>query len=474
MLFNSPQFLLIFLPLTLAAFFTAGNSSRSRYAEAILVAASLIFYGWDNPKRLVPLIICSIAFNYAVGLRLARRRERGTLVVGIVSNLAVLGYFKYAGFLTENLAGVGLPVPILHVALPIGISFFTFTQIAFLVDAYRGLAREYHAIHYALFVTFFPHLVAGPILHHSEMMPQFERRETYKPDMAALATGLTWFALGLAKKALLADSIAPYSDAVFKLADAAKPVTTTDAWFGAAAYATQIYFDFSGYSDMAIGLALMFGITFPLNFFSPYKSASMVEFWRRWHMTLSRFLRDYLYIPLGGNRKGPARRYINLMITMLLGGLWHGASWNFVLWGGIHGAALSINHVWNNVAGSRGWRLPNCIGQVFTLFIVLLAWVPFRANTLTASVGIWKAMAGIAPHHLTTQDSSAWILLASLWAIALFMPNTAQVLAQGEAVTRYLPKPLARGWFAAAIGAVLGSAMAVSFFQPSAFLYFRF
>lgn len=472
--FTSWEFLFVFLPVTVAGFFAVSAFGRPTLALGWLALASLVFYAWDAPVRLGSLILSSIVFNYLVGMQLAKRRAYWLLVVGVTANLALLGYFKYAEFFTASLAGLGLPVKVVSVALPIGISFFTFTQIAFLVDAYRGLAKEYSPVKYGLFVTFFPHLVAGPILHHKEMMPQFGNPSIYRLRSAAVAAGLTWFAIGLAKKTLLADVAAPYADAIFTSAHQGAALASGDAWFAALCYSVQIYFDFSGYSDMAIGLALIFGISFPLNFFSPYKSVSMIEFWRRWHMTLSRFLRDYLYIPLGGSRKGPLRRHLNLLITMLLGGLWHGASWNFVIWGAIHGVALALNHIWSGFASARGWRLPSFLGQALTLLVVVMAWVPFRAGTLGETLAIWRAMADIGS-LATGVAPSAWALVAGLWAIALVMPNSAQLLMRrGDAVPGLLPDTRIRIGVALAAGMSMGAAIAASFLQPSAFLYFRF
>ena len=305
MLFNSHTFIFFFFPCATAIFFILGRW-RPTWAAAWLGLASLIFYGWDSPFRHVAIMVMSIGFNYAVGRLLTRRDaspglRRLGLVAGISVNLLVIGYFKYAGFLLGIFgASAG------DILLPLGISFFTFTQIAFLVDAYRGLAKEYNPVHYLLFVSYFPHLIAGPILHHKEMMPQFAQADIYRPNWQSLALGLSVFTVGLVKKVLLADTIAPYADAVF----AGAPVlalTPTEAWTGAIAYTLQIYFDFSGYSDMAIGLSRAIGIRLPLNFNSPYKSTCIIEFWRRWHMTLSRFLRDYLYFSLGGNRLGHQR-----------------------------------------------------------------------------------------------------------------------------------------------------------------------
>ena len=449
-----------------------------------LAAASLFFYGWDDPYRLLPLILFSIAFNFLIGRMLLASQSRILLTIGICGDLLVLGYFKYAGFLLETFSDLtGLAVQKPNIDLPIGISFFTFTQIAFLVDAYRGEAREYEPFHYTLFVSFFPHLIAGPIYHHKEIMPQFHLQENFRFHISSLGLGLTWFALGLAKKVLFADVLAQYATPIFDAAAAGKPVGLLDGWIGACGFALQLYYDFSGYSDMAIGLALMIGMRFPLNFNSPYKARSVVDFWRRWHMTLSRFLRDYLYIPLGGNRKGPRRRYVNLLVTMLLGGLWHGAAWTFVIWGAIHGCGLVVNHAWNKIADPYRLRLPNPIAWALTLVFVMLAWVPFRADNLSAAFTMWKSLLGLhglAPGETmtATQLATAAICISGLLAVALFAPNSQQLLSYPRVIVAALRQPTrfvpSLRW-AMAAGVAFG--IAVSFIitqRPTEFLYFRF
>jgi len=484
MLFNSTRFMFVFMPVVLIGHSVLGRLPWRLPAVIWLAVASLAFYAWDEPQRLLPLILVSIAFNFLLGRALARRPSRVLLAIGLCGDLLLLGYFKYVGFLSDTLAAVtGLPLPNPRVALPIGISFFTFTQIAFLVDAYRREATEYPFWRYMLFVSFFPHLVAGPILHHKEIMPQLDRADTYRFDVRNFNLGLTWFALGLAKKVVLADSLAAYASPVFAAAAAGKTAGFTDAWLAVMSYTLQLYYDFSGYSDMAIGLARMVGIRFPLNFDSPYKAASLIDFWRRWHMTLSRFLREYLYFPLGGNRKGRLRRYVNLMITMLLGGLWHGAGWNFVVWGGLHGLGLVVNHAWQRFAHPRGRALPKAAAIALTLLFVVLAWVPFRAENLTASVSLWASMAGLngwwpAKSVLAGQMIAGvlWVTTTLLWA--LFAPNTQQVLAnrggiedESGASLAWRPNP---GW-AAAAGIVFGVALSrILGNGPSEFLYFKF
>src|SRR3954447_7675824 len=396
MLFSSYAFLFQFLPAVALAFAVARRWSP-RYGIWALAFASLIFYGAWKPVYLV-LLLLSIGVNFWLGLKmedLVRRRRIGAL--GVTLNLALLCYFKYTNFLFDSFTTLtGAPLPFVNLILPLGISFFTFQQIAYLVDVMRGAKVERDLVSYTLFVSFFPHLIAGPLVHHAEMIPQFKRGRTGRSAVLA-ARGLAIFAAGLFKKVVIADNLAQFVSPVFAHLDAGGGVTTTWAWLATLSYTLQIYFDFSGYSDMAIGLALLFGIRLPVNFRSPYKASSIIEFWRRWHITLSRFLRDYLYVPLGGNRLGNARRYLNLLVTMLLGGLWHGAGWNFLVWGGLHGIYLGINHLWRRRSGSKpdaaasGW-IATGAGWAATFFAVVVAWVFFRART---TAGAWQMLEGL-------------------------------------------------------------------------------
>lgn len=476
MLFNDPVFLFVFLPIVLAGYYLASLLRLQRSAIVWMLLASVVFYAYDDARRLLPLIAGSIGFNYAVGAMLSRRRSPWVLAAGVAGNLILLGYFKYAQLLADSIASMaGVAGPTLGIVLPIGISFYTFTQIAFLVDVYRGHRAGYRLVDYALFVTFFPHLVAGPILRHNETVPQLERVGSGMIDRGQIAAGWAWLSLGLAKKVLLADSIAPYANTVFDAADAGQAIASTDAWIGTLAYSLQLYFDFSGYSDMAIGLALMAGIVFPLNFDSPYKAASLAEFWRRWHMTLSSFLRDYLYVPLGGNRRGPARRYVNLMITMVLGGLWHGASWNFAVWGAMHGAGLVVNHGCRSALARLGLTMPMRVGHLATLAFVVLAWVPFRAESMQSAARVWQALFAfsLADPRLLPGVAAIWV--GVLLSIALFAPNTQQILGRpGEPLSPPRTRWASTLPWAVATGAVLGLAVARTLSQPSTFLYFRF
>ncbi len=409
MLFNSYFFIFIFLPIVLFGFHFIGKRGHHRIAISWLVGTSLFFYGWWNPAYL-GLILASIIFNYAIGVFLGERPSKSILIFGVIVNISLIGYYKYANFFIDNLnILINEKIHFEQVILPLAISFFTFQQITYLIDAYRGLTKEYNFLHYCLFVTFFPQLIAGPIVHHKEMLPQFSDDTIYKLKASHLSIGVTIFILGLFKKVVFADNIAIYASPVFEAAENEVILTFFEAWGGALAYTFQLYFDFSGYSDMAIGLARMFGIILPVNFYSPYKANSIIDFWRRWHITLSRFLRDYLYIPLGGNRKGEIRRYTNLLVTMIIGGLWHGAGWTFIIWGGLHGIFLSINHVWNTITGKVTVRsngvlfIAKYFGRLITFISVVVAWVVFRAESLNGALGMYSGMFGYNGISLTYQ-----------------------------------------------------------------------
>jgi len=453
MLFNSYEFILAFLPLTAIIFFLTARFIGKDTALGVLVVASLIYYGWWNWTYL-PLLVGSIVANFTVGRFLEpsvdNRRagyKKTVLIIGIACNLGLLGYFKYANFFLDNLALLtGTTPQTFDIVLPLAISFFTFQQVAYLVDAYRGETKEHSFLHYCLFVTFFPQLIAGPIVHHKEMLPQFERDETYSARAEMVAVGVSIFVIGLFKKVVLADSLAIYASPLFAMADSGIDPSFLDAWGGALAYTFQLYFDFSGYSDMAMGIAFMFGIRLPLNFDSPYKAANIIDFWRRWHITLSRFLRDYLYFSLGGNRRGKVRRYANLLLTMVLGGFWHGAGWTFVAWGGLHGIYLVLNHAWQKALGSRYTyfaRIPgySVLARIITFMAVVVAWVFFRSETFDGAVRVLFAMSGtnssvvgsppsmpqaatMLPFWLTVSFIIVWMLpntfeIASHWRIAL-------------------------------------------------------
>lgn len=397
MLFNSYEFLFAYLPVVFLLFFIIGKRHHLS-AAAFLGLASLFFYAWFSIGAL-PILLGSIVINYLFGLKISSTSQKAWLTLAIIFNLALLSFFKYANFFIDNvnyLSHSSDTLPILDIALPIGISFFTFTQIAFLVDCYQGQVKEKNFVHYLLFVTYFPHLIAGPVLHHAQMMPQFAKKETYTLDYEKIALGLLVFTMGLAKKILIANPLGEYADSFFNGVDTESTPNFGNAWLGTLAYTFQIYFDFSGYTDMAIGISLLFGIHLPINFNAPYQATNIIEFWRRWHISLSNFLRDYLYIPLGGNKKGISQRYINLMITMILGGLWHGANWTFILWGLAHGLLLSWNHFWRSLAISQvlNQRILKPLFWLFTFIVICLTWVVFRVDHVHHLEPIYRGLLG--------------------------------------------------------------------------------
>jgi alginate O-acetyltransferase complex protein AlgI len=451
------------------------------------------FYTYWRPSDTF-ILIGTIIVNYLVAKYMGRTpktRSRLLLAVGISVNLGLLVYFKYFDFLATNAAAIGgFAYAARHIVMPIGISFFTFTQLAYLVDCYRSRTHEANFITYALFVTVFPHLIAGPIIHHAEMRPQFARLRKERVDSNLITMGVVIFVAGLAKKVLLADNLVTGANLVFNAADHGAHINTASAWIGTVAYTLQIYFDFSGYSDMAIGLALLFGLCLPVNFNSPYKSTSIIDFWRRWHISLSTWLRDYLYIPLGGNRGGESSRLRNVFITFLLGGLWHGAGWTFVIWGALHGTYVVVNHLM--IKGAKpGISGPLAVAgkRTAVLLLVMIAWVFFRATSVGGAMSILRAMFSVQPGAaLEGLDASAyfWMLLGG--AIALFAPSTQQL-------TRYKSKPaeplklpdvpllasLRAGHPAysaspavALLGGVLFAAALACIWRPAIFIYFNF
>lgn len=413
MLFNSHEYMFLFLPVTLVVYFLLNRQRLTTAATAWLVVASLFFYGWWNVKY-IALIVGSIIFNFAVGTALRRQGRDGrgggsskaVLILGIAGNIALLCYYKYTDFFIQNLSQLtGWDLALQKIILPLGISFFTFTQIAFLVDTHVGRASEYDFLRYALFVTFFPHLLAGPIIHHKEMMPQFASMRNRVLNYRNLSVGLFLFFIGLFKKAVLADEVAPIAAIGF---DTVEKLTFVEAWITSLSYTMQLYFDFSGYTDMALGASLMFNIKLPLNFNSPYKALNIADFWRRWHMTLSRFLRDYIYIPLGGNRAGDAVMYRNLMATFVIGGIWHGAGWTFVFWGFLHGAAAVIHRIWEKL----NIRMHRALAWLITFNFVNVAWVFFRARTWDDAMKVLSGMFGLNGIMLTPSAAKRFPLLA--------------------------------------------------------------
>lgn len=397
MLFNSYIFLFCFFPISLGLFYVTSRYSRD-FSLAVLFFSSLIFYGYGN-WHFVPFILFSIYTNFLLEKMLRNsknyRSRKKILVLGLLYNLGFLGYFKYTNFLIGNFNAIfSKNIHTLDIMLPIGVSFFTFTQIAFLIDSYRGSSQKYSFWNYGLFVTYFPHLIAGPIIHHKEIMPQFESGKVFNFNINSFCVGMTLFSIGFFKKVVIADSFGPLVSTVF---DTHITPSLLEAWIAVLAYTLELYLDFSGYSDMALGLSKILSIELPVNFFSPYKSTSIIEFWHRWNMTLSRFLKDYLYIPLGGNRKGSLRKYMNLMITMLLGGLWHGANWTFICWGFLHGFYLVVNNSWRQIKKyffikDKRNIFTRTLSRGLTFLCVVIAWVYFRSDSLVTAHRILHAM----------------------------------------------------------------------------------
>lgn len=401
MLFNSYEFIFLFLPITFFIYFYLNSKRLTEIAKGFLVFSSLFFYSYWEIKYL-PIILVSMLFNYTIGNTLSKSNEenkkglhksfskKSILIFGIICNVSLLGYFKYADFFIENFnLFTGSDIELLHLLLPLAISFFTFQQIAYLVDSYNSETKEYDFLNYALFVTFFPQLIAGPIVHHKEMMPQFANVKNKIKNYRNIALGIFIFSIGLFKKVVIADTFAVWANAGF---DTAITLNLFEAWATSLSYTFQLYFDFSGYCDMAIGIALLFNIKLPINFNSPYKALNIQDFWRRWHITLSRFLRDYIYIPLGGNKKGNFRTYNNLMATFIVGGFWHGAGWTFLFWGFLHGLALSIHRVWQ----SLGLKMWTWLAWLITFNFVNIAWVFFRAKEWNDAIKVLLGMFGLS------------------------------------------------------------------------------
>src|ERR1700688_428783 len=503
MLFNSPVFLFLFLPITLTGFYVLARLYGRNAALWFLLSASLSFYAYSSLFNFA-LFLVTVVANFLLGYVIARARwnARAWLICGIVLNLGLIGTFKYAGLFVssiDKLLSLTFVVP--HLLLPIGISFYTCEQISYLLEVRESGRAEPSFARYALFASFFPHLIAGPIIRPHQLLPQFSSPTFGRFEWQNFAIGMTFLLFGLFKKVILADGSAVYASPVFAAVQSGAVPGLLDAWGAAIAYSFQIYFDFSGYSDMAIGLGLMFGIQLPFNFNSPYQATSIIDFWRRWHMTLSLYLRDYVYIPLGGNRGGSLRRYINIMLTMLIGGLWHGANWTFVAWGGLHGLFLLVNHAWRNLRGEREVTMAGqWAGRALTFFLVVLAWVFFRADSFAAARRMFAGMIGRngwvsgAPAHPAAWFSqlleyggvhvpAGWAaggLLQLIWCGAMLivvwgLPNTQQfLLGEGRPDNARLAWQPTPAW-----GAVIGIGFGVAFTysivvvnRVSEFIYF--
>ncbi|WP_232360365.1 MBOAT family O-acyltransferase [Paraneptunicella aestuarii] len=484
LLFSSPVFILIFLPIAVAIYFLLNRQGYSTSGKLWLVFASLFFYGYWNPVYLL-LIGVSILANFAIGnqLRSSSKHKKKILYLGIFFNLGLLGYFKYADFFIANVNWIlSTQIPELNVVLPLAISFFTFQQIAYLVDTYKGTCEEHDFLSYCLFVSFFPQLIAGPIVHHKEMMPQFSDPTRSKLNLNNISMGTIIFTIGLFKKVILADSLSQYADPVFS-ASLTHNIDFIPAWLASFAYTFQLYFDFSGYCDMAIGAALLLNIHLPVNFHSPYKALNIQDFWRRWHMTLSRWFRDYVYINLGGNRIKEIITLRNVFLTAFVSGIWHGAGWTFVLWGTAHGLAMVIHRIYSK---SSLWQLPRWLAWFSTFMFVNLAWVLFRAESLGSALNIYRGMINVDslsyPHFIEFHQQAQNILTAPPFfesILGLYWIAIAGSIAffgiwsnrLGEIINASDKRDLLRGL----VISILGFTTLVSMGnQYSAFIYFNF
>ena len=466
MIFNSFEFIFLFLPIVWSVFFLVGKLNIP-FARMWLFLASLFFYGYWNPSYL-PLILISMVVNYTIGSILAKNKiktyRKSILTVGILFNVGLISYFKYYDFFIENVNWIfGTGFALKELLLPLAISFYTFQQIAYLVDSYRLETKEYNFFSYGLFVSFFPQLIAGPIVHHGDMMPQFGERKTYRVQYENISKGLIIFAIGLFKKVVIADQFAVYANSGFNASEA---LTFFSGWYASLAYSLQLYFDFSGYSDMAIGLAFLFNIRLPINFNSPYKALDIQDFWRRWHMTLSGFLTKYVYIPLGGNRKGEARTYVNILIIFLISGIWHGAGWTFIIWGALHGVASMIARMWKKTP----YHLPKWLAWLITFQFVNAAFVIFRATSMEQAMDVFRAMLGLNGVEVTGamtlfNETSLVLFLYMLVGmfIVLWMRNSVEILEQHRKTV----------WFAIFIASLLFYSV-MQLQQVSEFLYFNF
>jgi D-alanyl-lipoteichoic acid acyltransferase DltB (MBOAT superfamily) len=516
-LFNSLSFLLIFLPIVMTGFLVLRRFGNVQWIFIWLALCSTVFYGVWEPKY-VFLLWSSILFNYLVALLIVRTKSKAILGLGIAVNVGTLAYFKYANFILQTVGSTaGVNFEPVAIALPLGISFISFIQIAFLVDVYRGRNDDLGFPKYALFVSYFPHLIAGPIIHHKEVMSQFTRERLAGISANDVVGGIALILCGLFKKVVIADTMSGYASLAFRLAEQSQPITFLDAWGAVLAFTFQIYFDFSGYSDIAIGLSRLFGVRLPVNFESPYKSSSIIDFWRRWHITLSRFLRDYLYVPLGGNRHGLLRRYANLMIVMLLGGLWHGASWMFVIWGGLHGLYLIINHAFHFVKRQIGEERKSVqlASRLFSLLVfpaVMVSWVFFRSESWTGARVMLRTMAGyqgiVLPENyqallgplnnwvmtkfhihtgglVTFAEFPSVLCMIAVTAFVFLLPNSQQLLREFDQKSGLAPlgDRVRHSWLAfrqtpasAVIAACVAILVLATIYSgvPSEFIYFQF
>ena len=518
MLFNSVIFILVFLPITVFTYYSLILKDKNEGATIFLIFASLFFYAWWDIKYIF-LIIFSVIINYFFGYYISNiyKRSKNTklvLALGVIFNICLLGFFKYTDLLIFTLNEVSdSQFNYWNIILPLAISFFTFQQIAYLVDTAQGKANEHGFIKYALFVTFFPQLIAGPIVHHSEMMPQFNTLKRLSKLWENIAVGVTIFVIGLFKKVILAEQMSYWADKTFSASSMGVEIGMLDAWTGLLCFSFQIYFDFSGYTDMATGAARLFGIKLPINFFSPYRASSIINFWRCWHITLSRFLRDYVYFPLGGNKFGTFKRFRNIMIVMLLGGLWHGAGYNFIIWGGLHGLYLIINHSWRYFKNINkiNKKIYNWFGRILTFLSVSYAWVYFRSDSLESATNFSNSLFGlngiILPTHysdlfngflsnleqvgvefgptITYGGGMQLIWLVGMFCFVWLLPNTQEIMHRFEPTINFKDMKITKNpslitWIPNALTALIMGCLAISLViliiqgQPGEFIYFQF
>lgn len=473
MLFNSFAYIFVLLPFAVSGYLLLGRFKNLPFSRYFLIAVSLLFFAYGGVYSL-PYLLVSIVVNYLVGEGILRRRNAGDesvgkvfLACGVIFNVLFLGAFKYADFFITNINALSSSrIAPLGIVMPLAISFYTFKQIAYIVDCHRGDARKSSLSEYCLFVTFFPQLIAGPIVRQREIMPQFDQVRQTGIDYRNLTLGLTIFSLGLVKRVVIADTFGLWADAGFA---AGASHTFLEAWISSLSYTFQIYFDFSGYTDMAIGSAYFFNIRLPFNFDSPYKAVNIQDFWRRWHITLSSFLRDYIYIPLGGSRNGEARVYANLMITFLIAGLWHGAGWTFVMWGGMHGLACGIYRMWHR----WGFKLPKLLAGFITFNFINIAWVFFRAGSIRDALDILRAMFGLTvfsggslfENISGKQQNITWVILVISLATMFFMKNTNGI------PERFKPT---RWRLAFQVAVILLGLLFLNSTMPKEFIYFDF
>lgn len=472
MLFNSVEFLFIFLPVTFMVYFALNKLKLVNLATGWLVIASLAFYSYWKIDYL-PLILTSMLVNYSIGRTLSldnklKINKKLVMIFGVVFNVGLLVYYKYTDFLIANFNAIlNQNFNYMHIVLPLAISFFTFQQIAYIVDSYEGKTKEYDFLTYALFVTFFPQLIAGPIVHHKEMMPQFSSLRNRFINSKNISIGLFLLSIGLFKKVMIADNLSPFVIASYEQMGVLK---FFEAWCASIFYTLQLYFDFSGYCDMAMGIGYLFNIVLPQNFNSPYKADSIQDFWRRWHMTLSRFLRDYIYIPLGGNRNGKFKTYRNLFLTFFIGGVWHGANWTFIVWGTMHGVMMCIHRFWKNL----NIKMPHFIAVTLTFLFVNTAWVYFRAPNISKANEVIQSMLGLNGFAAPVIDKLRFVFYPQEIKVSLFLIIPAIILIffvnnSVEFSKKFRQNPL---FFSATLIMLVISVLSLN--KVSEFLYFQF